>query len=69
MEIILIVLMILFIFIGYFYVKESANKTETFDSNEQEYIKKNRELYGVSNKGTSLDNKEIYTIDISKLGL
>ncbi len=71
MRIALIILIIaVFYIIGHLYVKEGiGNNNLNNNSEEQEYVKRNRQLYGVSNRGTSLNNKKIFKIDVTKIGM
>ena len=56
--------------VGAVYVHATAcSSSRNIDqTNKQEYVKQNRNYFGASNKGTSMDGQEIYTVEYSKLG-
>lgn len=50
--------------------KKKIKPTEVgLNEPNQKYVLKNLKEFGVSNKGTSLDEKTIYLVDYDKLGL
>lgn len=49
-------------------IKASSQRVDT-QFNKQEYVKENREQVGVSNRGTSMDGRKIYSKSPSDLGL
>lgn len=51
------------------YAVNNSIASKKISSNSQTYVKANRKIYGVSNKGTSLNDKEIYTISHEGMGL
>lgn len=51
------------------YVRNNSKTSKKISNNPQTYVKENRNIYGVSNKGTSLNDKEIYVISHEGMGL
>ncbi len=74
LEIVLVIILLLasiaIIYMAYSHVQSSRSASPQGCSkiNKQEYVKENRRLFGVSNKGTSMDKRKIYSVDASKLG-
>lgn len=61
-----------FIFhLGIHYLQEIKASSQRVDTqfNKQEYVKENREQVGVSNRGTSMDGRKIYSKSPSDFGL
>jgi high-affinity Fe2+/Pb2+ permease len=67
-----LVLITAFVFyLGIHYIHETKALTQRGDTqfNKQDYVKKNREQFGASNRGTSMDGRNIYAKSPSDLGL
>lgn len=69
--IVLLLITIFIICLGIHYIHEIKASTRRTDTqfNKQEYVKDNRQQVGVSNRGSSMDERKIYIIGPSDLGL
>ncbi len=67
----LVLIIGLFFCIGIRYIREVKASTQQTDPefNKQEYVKDNRNKFGVSNKGTSMDERRIYVKSPSDFGV
>lgn len=56
---------------GIRYIREIKAAAQRVDAqfNKQDYVKENRETFGASNMGTSMDGRKIYSKSPSDLGL
>lgn len=67
-----LVLITAFVFyLGIHYIREIKASTQRADTqfNKQDFVKENREQFGASNRGTSMDGRKIYAKSPSDLGL
>jgi len=70
-NIVLVIFAALFFIAGGFYIhttKKSANANQS-SFNKQEYVKQNRAKFGVENRGTSMDDRKIFTVSPSDIGI
>ena len=54
--------------VAYVYATAFSSSRNIDRTNKQEYVKQNRNYFGASNKGTSMDGQKIYIVEYSKLG-
>lgn len=68
---VIIIVVALFLFAGVYYIRNTMKSAEINCTafNKQSYVKKNRRQFGVENRGTSMDGKEIFTVSPVDMGL
>lgn len=65
----LVVFVIASVLVGVVYNRNNKKaKTRVEEQSVQEYVKANLGIFGVSNKGTSMDDRKIYLVPFSKMG-
>lgn len=73
LKIIIYVFLVVFVIasavVGCLYNKNNKRKhRETEDENSQHFVQDNLDVLGVSNKGTSMDDRKIYLVPFSRMG-